>query len=138
MPRLLRRQTSPDGAREPTFAISGSNPLAEFLSLCQNVTVRRVPVAEFKRRFSELVAEVRYRGERVVVTRHDTPVAALVGLDDLRQLSLDRPADQRRRLGLLGAIGAWADYEDLDQLVRDIYAARESAVDRPVEFPDTK
>src|SRR5579864_6257848 len=106
------------------------------MSLCHNGCMKTVTVAEFKRRFSELVAEVRYRGERIVVARRDTPVAALVSLDDLRQLSAQQQSTQAPRRGLLGAIGAWGDDEELDRLVREIYAAREAAVDRPVSFPE--
>lgn len=95
--------------------------------------MKTVTVAEFKRRFSDLVAEVRYRGERIIVARRDTPVAALVGLDDLKKLSSssDQSNEQKPRLGLLGAVGAWGDYDDLDKFIEDIYAAREAAIDRP-------
>ncbi len=103
------------------------------IRLCHDVIMKTVTVAEFKRRFSEFVADVRYRGERIIVARRRTPVAALVGLADLEQLP---DATQRPRRGLLAAIGAWADYEDLDQIIREIYEARERAVDRPVSFPD--
>ena len=96
--------------------------------------MKTVTVAEFKRRFSELVAEVRYRGERIIVARRNTPMAALVGLDDLEKLasSSSQSAEQKPRLGLLGAVGAWGDYDELDKLIEDIYAAREAAIDRPV------
>lgn len=92
--------------------------------------MKKVTVAEFKRHFSEFVADVRYRGERIVVARRDTPVAALVSLEDLERLSTVAPPETPRP-GLLGAVGAWADYEEMDQLIKDIYAAREAAVDRP-------
>ncbi|HLW48742.1 MAG TPA: type II toxin-antitoxin system Phd/YefM family antitoxin [bacterium] len=97
--------------------------------------MKTVTVAEFKRRFSEFVADVHYHGQRIVVLRRRTPVAALVGLDDLKRLSAEQPADEEPRRGLLGAVGAWADYDGLDRLIEDIYAAREAAVDRSVSFP---
>jgi prevent-host-death family protein len=93
-----------------------------------------VTVAELKRRFAELVADVRYRRERILVLRRRTPVAALVGLDDLAQLAKQDSGGTPRR-GLLAAIGAWGDDEELDRLIHDIYEAREASVDRPVEFP---
>ncbi|MBI4312810.1 MAG: Arc family DNA-binding protein [Chloroflexi bacterium] len=34
--------------------------------------------------------------------------------------------------GLWAAVGAWAGYEELDQVVEDIYRQREEAQDRPV------
>jgi prevent-host-death family protein len=97
--------------------------------------MKTVTVAEFKRRFSEFVGDVRYQGERIIVVRRHTPVAALVGLDDLERLSADQPRDQRPRRGLLAAVGAWADYDDLDHLIDEIYASRDAAVDRPVSLP---
>jgi prevent-host-death family protein len=96
--------------------------------------MKTVTVAEFKRRFSEFVADVRYRGERVIIARRRTPVAALIGLDELEQLSRHQTAGGHRR-GLLAAIGAWGDDEELDHLIHDIYAARASSVDRPVSLP---
>lgn len=97
--------------------------------------MKTATVAEFKRRFSEFVAEVLYRGERIIVARRNTPVAALVGLADLERLSAE-PTVKPERRGLLAAIGAWGDYPDLDQMVKDIYAAREAATDRPVPSLD--
>ena len=46
-------------------------------------------VAEAKRRFSELMSRVEYRGERFIIQRHGRTMAALVPADDL---------DLRRRL----------------------------------------
>jgi|GEM_PF-831519 len=102
--------------------------------------MKTVTVAEFKRRFSEFVADVRYHGERIVVARRHTPVAALVGLEDLEQLTQDRTGTegQTGRRGLLAAIGAWGDDEELDRIVAEIYAAREAAMDRPVPFPNSE
>lgn len=97
--------------------------------------MRKVTVAEFKRRFSEFVADVRYRRERIIVTRRSTPVAALVGLDDLDLLSRNGPSGASRK-GLLAAIGAWGDDEELDRLITETYAARETSVDRPVPLPE--
>jgi prevent-host-death family protein len=94
-----------------------------------------VTIAEFKRRFSKFVAEVHYRRQRIVIARRDTPVAALVSLDDLEKLSAHHPLGEEPGRGLLAAVGAWADYEGLAQLIEDIYAAREAAADRPVSFP---
>jgi len=42
--------------------------------------------AEIKARLSEFLSRVIVRGDRVIVARPGRPVAALVGLDDLRRL----------------------------------------------------
>ena len=98
--------------------------------------MKTVTVAEFKRRFSELIGEVKYRGERIVIARRRTPIAAVVSLDDLERLGAGPSAAAPKKIGLLAAIGAWGDDEELDRIVKDIYAARERAVDRPVSFPE--
>ncbi|HEV2439199.1 MAG TPA: type II toxin-antitoxin system Phd/YefM family antitoxin [bacterium] len=97
--------------------------------------MRTVTVAEFKRRFSELIGDVKYRGERIIIARRRTPVAAVVSLDDLERLGAKSDGAVPRKMGLLAAIGAWDDDEELDRIVKDIYAARERAVDRAVLFP---
>ncbi len=94
--------------------------------------MKKVAVAEFKRYFAELAAEVRYRGERIVVVRRKTPMAALVSLEDLERLSTSSSAEGEPRRGLVAAVGAWADYPEMDRLIDEIYAARAAAVDRPV------
>ena len=42
--------------------------------------------------------------------------------------------EDEQRGGLVEAAGAWADFEHLDEVVEDIYRAREKAVDRKVEL----
>ncbi len=49
-------------------------------------------------------------------------------MDKLERLAQD--ADTPR--GLLAAVGAWAEYEGLEQLVEEIYRQRRDAHDRPV------
>ena len=36
--------------------------------------------------------------------------------------------------GLLAAVGAWEDFEDIDRLIDEIYKARGKAVDREVDL----
>ncbi len=83
-----------------------------------------VSVAEAKRRFSELIERVG-RGERVVVTRRGKPVLALVPPDAAAEEPEAAPG------GLLGLVGAFADWEDFEDVVEEIYAARRKARDRP-------
>ncbi len=81
-------------------------------------------VAEAKRRFSELLDRVG-AGERVVVARRGKPAAALVPPD--QELARPRPAP----LGFAAIAGALADWDELEDAVRDIYDARRKAGDRP-------
>jgi prevent-host-death family protein len=85
-------------------------------------------VGEAKKRLSELMSRVVYRGERFLIRRRGRPMAALVSADDLARLEQE-PAASR---GLLAAVGAWADFEELDEVVREIYEQRERARDRAV------
>ena len=82
-------------------------------------------VAEAKRRFSELLDRVA-AGERVVVQRRGEAAVVLVPAT-AEALERAGPAP----LGLAAGAGALADWEDLDAVVEEIYAARAASVDRP-------
>ena len=85
-------------------------------------------VGEAKKRFSELMSRVAYKRERFLVERRGRPMAVLVSTEDLERLEREPVAPK----GLLAALGAWADYEELDRVVEDIYRQREEAQDRHV------
>jgi prevent-host-death family protein len=87
-------------------------------------------VAEAKKRLSELMSRVAYKNEQFIIGRRGKPVAALVSAEDLARLE-ERPVTYR---GLLAAVGAWAEFEDLDQVVEDIYQRCQQAQDRPVSL----
>ena len=83
-----------------------------------------LPVAEAKRRFSELIDRVE-QGEQILVSRRGTVVVALVpprGQHDAR------PAP----VGLAAVAGALADWRELETIVDEIYAARRRSRDRSV------
>lgn len=84
-----------------------------------------IGTAEAKRRFSELVNRVS-DGERFVVSRRGRPVVALVPPDP-RLLEGPSPAPT----GLAAIAGALAEWDELDEVVADIYAARRTSKDRP-------
>jgi prevent-host-death family protein len=85
-------------------------------------------VGEAKKRLSELMSRVVYRGERFLIRRRGRPMAALVSADDLARLEQEPAAPG----GLLAAVGAWGDFEELDEVVQDIYQQRKRARDRAV------
>ncbi len=87
-----------------------------------------VGVGEAKRRLSELMSRVVYRGERFVIERRGKPMVALVSAEDLARLEQEPVAPG----GLLAALGAWADFEEIDELMADIYRHRSEAGDRSV------
>jgi len=88
--------------------------------------IEEVAVADAKARLSELLRRVG-RGERFVVARRGTPLAALVPLDQVAQPS-DEPS------GLAAIAGALADWDDLTKVVDELICARRAARDR--EVPD--
>lgn len=90
-------------------------------------------VAEAKKKFSELLARVAFKGERFVITRRGKPMAALVGLEDLAVLE-----EQGDRLlepqGLSAAAGALADYEGFEETMTEVYRSRRQAAGRRVKL----
>jgi prevent-host-death family protein len=89
-------------------------------------------IADLKRRFSEVVNRVRFQGERVLVVRRRTPVAALVTLDDLQMLEPRNEGQAGPRRGLLAALGAWEEMDGFDEIIDEIYRARDHATDRQI------
>jgi prevent-host-death family protein len=53
-----------------------------------------VPVTQARAEFADLVNRVVYGGERVVLTRHGKPIAALVSAADLERLDQEPAAEQ--------------------------------------------
>jgi prevent-host-death family protein len=97
-----------------------------------------------KARLSEFIGRVAYGRERLLVLRRGKPVAALVSVEDLRRLeAMDSTASggapsNREAAALpaahpiMRAFGGWADRDDLDELVEEIYSDRLTAVAREV------
>ncbi len=90
-------------------------------------------VAEAKKKFSELLARVAFKGERFVITRRGKPMAALIGLDDLAVLEEqgDRSSEPQ---GLLATAGAFADYEDFEETMTEVCRLRRQAAGRRVKL----
>jgi len=84
-----------------------------------------VSTAEAKRRFSELVDRVG-EGERFLVSRRGRPAVALVP-------PTPEALEPRRQppRGLATLAGALAEWDQLDEDVDAIYAARRDSEDRP-------
>ena len=85
-------------------------------------------VADAKKHLSELMSRVAYNHERFLILRRGKPMAALVSIEDLARLDKDTAAPR----GLLAAVGALADFDELDEMIKDIYLQREQAKDRAV------
>lgn len=83
-------------------------------------------VGEVKRRFSEVLSRVEHRGERFVIERRGTPVAAVVRVEDLEDL-----ATRTEGRGLLSAAGLFEDVPELETILDEVYRSRAQAADRP-------
>lgn len=97
--------------------------------------VKTINAAKAKAQFSSLLAEVAYGGQPIIIERRGKPFAALVSIDDLKQLEQYRTTSAKPR-GALALVGSWRDVEDIDMdaLMVDIYAQREKDMGRPVEL----
>jgi prevent-host-death family protein len=99
------------------------------------LSTRRVSTAQAKAKLSELIGAVAYGRERVLIERRGRPVAVLVSVEDAEQLG-DRPPAGGQPRGALAMVGGWEEVGDdfIDDLVRDVYAAREADSGRPVDL----
>lgn len=85
--------------------------------------IETLGVAEAKRRFSEILDRVA-GGARFVIARRGKPAVAIV--------PADRVGDEAAEpIGFAAFAGALAEWDDIDDVVEEIYAARRRAKDRP-------
>jgi len=93
---------------------------------------KNIGVAEVKKHFSEVMSRISQIGEHFIIEKKGKPVVAMVGLKDLEMI--ENSAKKEKKKGLLAAIGAWEDYEGLDQVIKDIYLKRKRSGDRKAGF----
>jgi prevent-host-death family protein len=78
-----------------------------------------VSIAEIKSRLSDYIARSVHRHERIIITKRNRPVAALVSIDDLRKLE-----QSEERQGLAGVVGKWQGFEEITESLKDISSIR--------------
>ncbi len=74
----------------------------------------RVSVAEARRDLASILNRVSFNKDRVVITRHDADVAALISIDELRLLD--------------ALIEKWEDEEDIADSEIALLEAREDSI----------
>jgi prevent-host-death family protein len=74
----------------------------------------RVSVAEARKDLAEIINRASYAHERTVITRHDSDVAAVISIDELRLLD--------------ALIEKWEDEEDIRDANEALLEAREDRV----------
>lgn len=92
----------------------------------------KLSVAEAKKHLSELMSRVAYNQERFLIERRGKPMAALVSAEDLAHLERQRTGTK----GLLAAVGAWSEFDELDEMIEHIYKQRMEAQDRDVTLDE--
>jgi len=93
-----------------------------------------VSAAEAKRKFSELIGRAAYGHERIIIERKGKPMAAIIGIEDLRCLEALEGRTESAIHPIMRAFGGWADRKDLDELLDELYTARERSLGREVEL----
>lgn len=98
--------------------------------------VEKIRASEAKAHFSALLARAGYGGERFLIERRGKPLAALVGVEDLRRLEMEARGVSLRPRGALALVGAWADADEggIDGWLDEIYTARERDTGREVDL----
>lgn len=89
---------------------------------------KKIGVAEVKKHFSAVISEVSLKGEHFVIEKKGKPMAAMVSVKELDMIEVSKRREKRK--GLLAAIGAWEDFDDLEKVVTTIYEGRRKAKDR--------
>lgn len=88
--------------------------------------VTHISVAEAKRRFADVLGTVRYQGERYVVERNGTPMAALVPVADLHETD-----GAVKQPGFLALVGAFQDEPRYAESLADAVSGRRTQRSRP-------
>lgn len=98
---------------------------------------KKVSAAQAKAQLSELVSQVAYGGERVIIERRGKPLAVLVSVEELERLDADTASSARPDLfeSLLGIAEDIPD-EKIDEMVKHIYQERERDGVRPSPFEE--
>jgi prevent-host-death family protein len=85
-----------------------------------------ITLTEAKAKFSELINKIIFKKETFIVTKKGKKVAVVIPMEKYRPEGSD---------GLIDAEGALAEIDDsVDDMVAQIYAARETEKDRKVEL----
>jgi prevent-host-death family protein len=97
-----------------------------------------VDTSQMKAQLSEFIGRVAFGRERLLVLRRGKPVAALVSVEDLRQLEVaDRTqvaTEKSAEHPIMKVYGRWAGEDDWDAILEEIYADRLASTGREIEL----
>jgi prevent-host-death family protein len=69
-------------------------------------------VGEAKKRFSEIINRSAYSDCRIIITKRNRPVAAVINMEDLQSLE-----QSIKRKGLMDLIGKWQGFDELQDAI---------------------
>ena len=81
-------------------------------------------VAEVKARLSEYISKSKYNRDRIIITKRNKPVAALVSIDDYNSIQ-----KVKEQAGLANAIGKWKGFNEISKSISDINELRQEKDD---------
>ena len=98
---------------------------------------KTVSATQAKAQLSALMAEAAYGGERIIIERRGKPMAAIVSVEDLKQLEHDK-STKNWPYDVINSLSGWHEVGDneIDEMIADIYASRKRDMGRPVELED--
>lgn len=79
-----------------------------------------VSVAEAKAHISELIAKSQHGNTRVIITRRNKPVAALVNLEDLERIQ-----QHENKQGLAAIAGQWEGFDEVAEGIGKLAVLRQ-------------
>ncbi|QTA79219.1 Toxin-antitoxin system, antitoxin component, Phd-like [Desulfonema limicola] len=76
-------------------------------------------VAEAKKRFSEIISKSAYSDQRIIITKRNRPIAAVISIEDLHSLE-----QIEKRKGLMEIIGKWQNFDEINDAIDNIVDKR--------------
>lgn len=89
---------------------------------------KSIGVAEVKKHFSDVMIEVSREGKHFIIEKRGKPMAAIVNIRDIE--AIGRKGETLKKKGLLAAIGAWEEFNNIEGIVKHIYKKRQTAKER--------
>jgi prevent-host-death family protein len=86
-----------------------------------SMTTAYISEAEIMTRLPEYILKTE-TDQRIVITKNNSPVAALVNIRDFRRME---EAEQKEE-GLASVMGKWEDFDELGDILADIPSMREN------------
>ncbi|RPH48785.1 MAG: type II toxin-antitoxin system Phd/YefM family antitoxin [Desulfobacteraceae bacterium] len=71
-----------------------------------------ISIVEAKKRFSEIINRSAYSDCRIIITKRNRPVAAVINMEDLQSLE-----QSNKRKGLMEVIGKWQGFDELQDAI---------------------